>query len=192
MGFLSVLSFAQKLVAERARPGEPVIDATVGGGVDTLFLAGQAGAGGVVYCFDIQREALERAQQRLAGADAASLAEVRWTEGSHAGMEAAVDPQHRGRIAAVMFNLGYLPGSDHATVTVPESTLPALDAALRLLRPGGLITAVLYTGHAGGQREADAVEAWAQALPQRDCQVLRYQFANQRSHPPYLLAIEKR
>ncbi|MGE7054665.1 SAM-dependent methyltransferase, partial [Paenibacillus glucanolyticus] len=38
MGFLSVLSFAHKLVAERLRQGDIALDATAGTGADTLYL----------------------------------------------------------------------------------------------------------------------------------------------------------
>lgn len=58
MGFLSVLSFAHKLIAERLPPGGRAIDATVGTGADTLFLAKAAGPRGGVYGFDIQPQAL--------------------------------------------------------------------------------------------------------------------------------------
>lgn len=46
MGFLSVLSFAHKLTAERLAAGGRAIDATVGTGADTLFLAKAAGPRG--------------------------------------------------------------------------------------------------------------------------------------------------
>lgn len=58
MGFLSVLSFAHKLTAERLSTGGLAIDATVGTGADTLFLAKAAGPRGGVYGFDIQPQAL--------------------------------------------------------------------------------------------------------------------------------------
>lgn len=191
MGFVSILGKAHRLVAERLASGEPAVDATVGGGADTLFLAKQTGPGGIVFGFDIQLEAIERAKARLE-AETGPVARVEWLHRSHAEMRAAVPAEQHGKIAAVMFNLGYLPGGDHRIVTRPETTLAALEAALHLLRPGGIITAVLYSGHAGGKEEADAVLAWAAALPQNECQVLHYRFLNQRNHPPELVAVEKR
>ncbi len=53
MGFMSVLSFAHKLISERLTLGDRAIDATVGTGADTLFLAKATGARGEVYGFDI-------------------------------------------------------------------------------------------------------------------------------------------
>ncbi len=87
---------------------------------------------------------------------------------------------------------GICPGPEHATITQPDSTVTALEAAARLIRRGGIITAVLYTGHPGGEEEAAAVEQWASELPQKQFQVLQYRFMNQINRPPYLIAVEKR
>jgi SAM-dependent methyltransferase len=196
VGFISVLSFAHQLVGQRVRPGETVADATAGNGNDTLFLAKQVGAGGRVYGFDIQREAIEATRRKLeeagiAVANGEREGVVRLVLDSHTEMARHIDPDDAGRVAAVMFNLGYLPGSDRQVITLPDSTLSALNSALSLLRPGGILTAVVYPGHPGGQEEAEAVEAWASALPQREAQALVYRFANRRPSPPYLIAVEK-
>ncbi|MBD2867701.1 class I SAM-dependent methyltransferase [Paenibacillus arenilitoris] len=193
MGFLSVLSMAHKWIAEHAFPGDTVIDATAGGGVDTLLLAKLVGPKGTVYAFDIQQEALDRTSERLtAAAEDAALSEVKLMLESHANMAEAVDPGVAGRAAAVTFNLGYLPGGgDQSVITEPASTLAALDAALALLRPGGIVTCVLYPGHPGGAEEASAVEAWAAGLPQGLGQAVVYR-QPQRPEAPYLVAVEKR
>ena len=62
-----------------------------------------------------------------------------------------------GRVAAVTFNLGYLPGGDRRVVTQPGSSSAAIGAAARLLRADGIMTIVAYRGHPGGRDEADAV-----------------------------------
>lgn len=199
MGFLSVLSMAHKLVEERIREGDTAVDATIGGGNDTLFLARLVGTSGRVYGFDIQAEALERAKERLIGADALHTDSQRLvTErvqlflAGHEHMEDRVPASAHGKVAAVMFNLGYLPGGDHSVITNAQSTIPALAAALRLLRAGGVLTVVVYPGHPGGDEEAAAVADWCAGLPQAEAQVLVYRFANARNNPPYLIAIEKK
>lgn len=191
IGFLSILSFAHQLVRERVQPGETVIDATLGNGHDTLFLAQTTGDRGHVYGFDVQEAAVEASRRRLASA---GIEEERYTLflRNHAEMLDVLPSGVRGHVAAVMFNLGYLPGSDRRIMTQEASTLQALDAALAVLRSGGIITAVVYPGHEGGEREAAAVERWASELPQEQCQVLLYRFLNQRNAPPYVVAIEKR
>ncbi|MFC5449679.1 tRNA (mnm(5)s(2)U34)-methyltransferase [Paenibacillus aestuarii] len=192
MGFVSVLSFAHQLISQRTQPGDTVVDATLGNGVDALFLAKLVGGRGSVYGFDIQQQALEQTEMRLRKElpDASSF--VHMSLCSHELMETVVPTDRHGRVAAVTFNLGYLPGADTQTITRQESTLPALNAALRLLRKGGVVTIVLYSGHEGGSQEAAAVEDWARELPLAAYQVLRYQFANASGQAPYLLAVEKR
>lgn len=193
MGFLSVLSMAHKWIAERTSPGDIVVDATAGGGVDTLALAELVGPNGIVYAFDIQQEALDRTHERLSSlADNDKLPKVKLVLGNHAAMAEAVDASVIGQVSAVMFNLGYLPGSSDLTIiTEPASTLAALDAAVLLLRPGGIVTCVLYPGHPGGADEAAAVEAWAAQLPQSLAQTVIYR-QTQRNTAPYLIAAEKR
>lgn len=191
MGFLSVLSFAHKLIEERVHPGDPVIDATVGNGNDTLFLC-KAAAHGKVFGIDIQDEALQQTRLRIEREGLPVSARLELIRGDHADLLRLIPREYHGRIAAVMFNLGYLPKYDHRIITRPETTLPALEAALALLKPGGVLTVMVYFGHIGGREEAEAVESWASILPQTDFQTLTYRFMNQINHPPALIAVEKR
>ncbi|AET59829.1 SAM-dependent methyltransferase [Paenibacillus terrae HPL-003] len=193
MGFLSVLSYAHQLVAARVQPGDTAIDATVGTGADTLFLAKAAGRRGRVYGFDIQQEALQLARRRLDEDESPSLAEVSLLLQGHEQMREAVPDKLHGKVAAVMFNLGYLPseGADPSVITHTDSTLAALDAALYLLRPRGILTAVLYPGHAGGGEEAKAVLQWASTVPISSGQSIIYRQL-QRAASPYVVAVEKK
>ncbi|ALP35493.1 SAM-dependent methyltransferase [Paenibacillus sp. IHB B 3084] len=193
MGFLSVLSYAHQLVAARVQPGDTAIDATVGTGADTLFLAKAAGRRGRIYGFDIQQEALQLARRRLDEDESTSLAEVSLLHQGHEKMQEAIPDKLHGKVAAVMFNLGYLPseGADPSVITHTDSTLTALDAAMYLLRPRGILTAVLYPGHAGGGEEAEAVLQWASALPVSSGQSIIYRQL-QRAASPYVVAVEKK
>jgi len=193
MGFESVLSMAQRLVAERLRPGGIAIDATAGSGVDTLFLAQTAGPGGAVYAFDVQESALARTKARLEAAAAesrAQLATVKLLLAGHERMAEYVPKDAHGRISAIMFNLGYLPGGDQSVITKPETTLAALAAGLAMLSPGGVLTAVAYPGHPGGEAEGDAVTRWVAEVPPNAAQAMLYRFI-QKPHAPYLVALEK-
>lgn len=191
MGFLSVLSFAHRCVSERIQPGDAAIDATAGTGADTAFLCAAVGASGTVYAFDIQQEALDRTAERVSRQQATPQRLHLLLE-SHANMRQAVPSSDHGRISAIMFNLGYLPGGDKRIITLPEPTIIALDDALSLLKPGGVVTVALYPGHEGGRQEADRVEQWAQSLPEGLFQAIVYRFANRNNNPPYVIAVEKR
>ncbi|WP_282939540.1 class I SAM-dependent methyltransferase [Paenibacillus sp. RC67] len=191
MGFLSILSFAHKLIEERVTPGDTVVDATAGNGVDTVFLAKCVGPQGTVHAFDIQEQALLQTEQRLTK-ELPGCTSVQLHLRSHALLEETLSEAAQGKVGAVMFNLGYLPGADHLTITKPESTIPAMQGALDMLRIGGILTIALYTGHEGGRQEAEAVHEWIEQLPQMKYQVLEYRFLNRQNHPPYLIAVEKR
>jgi predicted methyltransferase len=177
---------AHRLLAERMRPGVAAIDATAGNGHDTVFLAKAVGPDGIVAAFDLQREAIEATRRRCEAEGVADR--VRLIEGCHSRLREAGIEACRG----VTFNLGYLPGGEKTRITRPETTIAALEAALEMLAPGGLITIVAYTGHPGGADECAAVEEWAARLDQEEYAVAGYRFLNQANDPPRLIAIDRR
>ncbi|KKM11767.1 hypothetical protein SY88_07055 [Clostridiales bacterium PH28_bin88] len=183
--FPQAVTLAHKLLGEVVSAGDTAVDATAGNGHDTLYLARLVGEGGRVYAFDVQIPALEGTARRLE--EAGLVDRVRLIHDGHEQMEQYVPPGVR----AVMFNLGYLPGGDHRVITVPESTLPALEQSFRLLLPGGVITIVIYTGHPGGSEEASQIEQAMAALPQPEWDVVRIDFPNRRHRSPYLLFLQK-
>ena len=151
---------AHRELAGVLREGDLAIDATAGNGHDTVFLAGRVGERGQVIAFDIQAEAIASSRERVA---AASLTDrVAFVQGSHAGLGSHVIP---GSVTAIVFNLGYLPGGDHAVITRGEGSLLALEASLVALKEGGLLAVVCYPGHPGGDTESEAVIAWSKDLP---------------------------
>jgi len=148
---------AHREIAAVLREGDTAIDATAGNGHDTAFLAKLVGETGKVIAFDVQEQAIASTRERLAAHDL--LDRVTLIHGSHASIADHAQP---GSVAAVMFNLGYLPGADHAVITQTAETLHALDEALRTLKPDGILTIVCYPGHEGGDRESAAVVTWAE------------------------------
>ncbi|NBI29163.1 class I SAM-dependent methyltransferase [Chengkuizengella marina] len=191
MGFLSILGQTHKLIQERVKQGDIVIDATVGNGNDTLFLKKLVGDNGVVCGFDVQITAIENTVKRFSDAGI-SLEHVHLIKNSHDKMLEVLPPSMHEKVSAIMFNLGYLPGGDHKKITQQETTIRALQHSLLFLEKDGIITIVVYSGHPGGKKEADAVLTWVQNLPQQYYQVLSYQFLNQKNNPPFLIAILKR
>ena len=155
-------ALAQARVAESLSPGATAVDATIGNGHDTLFLARRAGARGRVYGFDIQAAAHESTRRRLS--TRADCAPCHLLLMDHAKMAEHLPATLVGATAAVMFNLGYLPGGDKGVITSTTSTLPALDTALTLLSETGTLSVIVYSGHAGGDEEAGAVMAWSLGL----------------------------
>ncbi len=175
------LTFLQHVLAEALCPGDLAVDATVGNGHDTALLARLVGPSGLVHGFDVQAEAIESAGRLLA---AAGLAErVRLHAQGHERLAEILPQTDHGRAAAVVFNLGYLPGGDETRTTRPETTLAALDASREILAPGGVIALACYSGHAGGAEETQAVAAWCRSLPFAGWRVARYELINKPGGP---------
>lgn len=145
---------AHKYLRKAVQAGDICLDATLGNGNDALFLASLVGDDGHVHAFDVQPQALETSEVRLRAAGFSKRVTLHLR--GHEEMAEVVG----GPLRAVMFNLGYLPGSNQAVITRTETTMRALDLALALLASGGLLSIVCYPGHAGGDEEASAVFSW--------------------------------
>lgn len=157
------------------------VDATMGNGYDTLFLARRAK---LVHAFDIQEQALEKTRQRLyeAGLDNAEL----YLAG-HENLDAFITQP----IRAAIFNLGYLPSADKSIITKPDTTLIAIQKLLDRLEAGGRLSIMIYYGHEGGDMEKDAVLDFVRLLPQEQFATMLYQPLNQINTPPFLVMVEK-
>lgn len=153
---ISVTKLAHEYLASAILQGSAAIDLTAGNGLDTLFLAELVDESGIVHAFDIQPEAIAICRQRLSQASLAHR--VHLNQLDHAHWPTCVPIEDLSRLSAVVMNLGYLPGGDHSITTKAESTIDAVRSALKLLRPGGRLSIVAYTGHQGGLAESMAIE----------------------------------
>jgi hypothetical protein len=186
---ISLVKEAHNLIKDRLHPGDIVIDATVGNGHDTLFLVEQVMPAGKVYGFDIQQAALDSARSKcgqLSHPECLTLIHA-----SHALMAEKIPDEHHGKISAVMFNLGYLPGGDKSIITRTDSTLPALNSASQLLAAGGVITILAYPGHVGGDRETDQVKHWCDQLDAKQFRVSTIYSLEHKDSAPRLFMVSK-
>jgi hypothetical protein len=151
------------------------VDATVGNGYDTLFLADRVGKTGRVLGFDVQKMALNNASEliRFAG----TLDRVRLVLGCHSGLSRSL--MGYPRIDAAMFNLGYLPRGDHRIVTRPSTTIPAIAAVLDRLAPKGRISILAYRGHPEGPEEYESVRRFLEQTAGLDVRELAGQTDNE-------------
>ena len=171
---LTAVRFAQDFLAQHLARPRLLIDATCGNGGDTAFLCRLTGAEGRVLAFDIQQKALDATRARLAR-EGLDDGRCRLILDSHEHLLRYAAP---GSADGVMFNFGWLPGADHAVHSDAASSIPALAAALDALRPGGVLSAVLYSGAVIGDREKQAALRWMEALPIARYTVLTCRFAN--------------
>ena len=170
---LSAVGLTHEFLAARLAPGGFFIDATCGNGHDTAFLCRLAGPSGKVLALDVQEKAVAATRARLEKEGFAAISRV--VQADHARLAQFAGPASAD---CVVFNFGYLPGADHSLFTTPASSLPALKAALDILKPGGVLAACLYSGGPNGDGEKRAVEAFFAALPLEKYTVLACRFAN--------------
>ena len=174
------LDMAHDFLAQIITQEDIVVDATMGNGHDTLFLAKIAKQ---VYSFDIQKQALEKTSQRLLEA---GLTNVELILQGHETVDQFVREAKAG-----IFNLGYLPSADKSIITQPQTTIEALEKLCHLLVKGGRIAIMIYYGHEGGDIEKDAVMDFVSQLPQQEYTATIYRTLNQINNPPVLVMIEK-
>ena len=174
------LELAHDFLAQVITKDDVVVDATMGNGHDTLFLAKLAKQ---VYAFDIQEQALEKTNQRL---QAAGLTNVQLILQGHETVD-----QFVSELKAAIFNLGYLPSADKSIITRPHTTIEALEKLCHMLVRGGRIAIMIYYGHEGGNLEKDAVLNYVSQLPQQEYTATIYRTLNQVNNPPFLVMIEK-
>lgn len=183
-GLGSTVQLAHRWLECYIKPGGRVVDATVGNGKDTVYLAGKVGVNGKVYGFDIQEKALRNTYELLKSQGYDDIVQLFHT--GHENLAAYVGEE----LDAIIFNLGYLPNGDHSIVTRPDTTIKAVADGLALLRQGGAVCLVVYTGHSGGEEEQAALEHFLAELDKRKFSVAKLSFLN-RVKAPYIIMVEK-
>ncbi len=177
---------AKDFIRKTLHEGDVAIDATVGNGNDTIFLCKQVGESGRIYGFDIQEMAINSTIKKLEKYNFHKRTVL--VRDGHENLTKYV----KEKVSAIMFNLGYLPGGNHEITTNYSSTILGVKAGIELLKPNGIITIVIYPGHAEGYREKEEVLNFLSEANQDVIDVLKLEFINQVNNPPILLAIEKK
>lgn len=189
-GAQSHLKLAHSLLHQVLREGDAAIDATCGNGHDSAFLAQRVFSApaqpgeecrGSLYCIDVQESAIRASETTLSAVlSPEQMARVRLLRQSHVTFPAEIAPRS---VRAVVYNLGYLPGSDKSVITRAEDTITSLRRALELVCVSGIVCVTCYRGHAGGAEETAAVASLARSLPPTTWSVYLHEPANRPSSP---------
>jgi len=181
---------AHHYLSKQLNPGDHAIDATAGNGFDTTHMASLVGQEGLVIAIDIQEAAIEATRRRLKAQGC--LLQVQLLTGEHSEILQSLSPEYEQSVSAIIFNLGYLPGSDKRVQTSAKTTLHALEISRKLLKPGGLLLVTTYRGHEGGQAEADSVIEWMQKIETLNWWVKRHDPAIKKNKIPPILFVARR
>lgn len=140
-----IVSRAHQLWSTHA-PYRHVIDATVGNGHDSLFLAPLSAR---IDGIDIQPLAIRRSTARLAACPNTFLHLDNFTH-----LKSYSSP----KTDLIIFNLGFLPGAGKQISTAAEESSKAIALAYDALCSGGHLCIAVYPRHPGGQAELEAID----------------------------------
>lgn len=177
------------LLDHKLRDGSVVVDATMGNGKDTLFLCQKVLPKGKVFSFDIQQKAINNTLELLRSENLENQfdSKIQCIHDSHENFRQYIFEE----VDVFMYNLGYLPGGDGSIITNPTTTIKSLELALEMLKVGGVISIIVYYGHAGGKEEKSAVEGFLGRISKVEFKVFQGIMPYSDHCPPIMYLIEK-
>ena len=182
---VDLIELHKHFILQHLSEGEVAVDFTMGNGNDTLFLSKTVGKAGKVYAFDIQDEALVSTRAHLEENGAPDNYTLICAS-HHRVREFVKEP-----IKAGMFNLGYLPRSGKKGVTtMRETTMPAVEAAIDMLLPDGVLIIAIYPGHEEGELEGDMLREYFKTTSRFSICPSEFHILNSPTSP-YFFVVEK-
>ena len=153
------------------------IDATLGNGYDTDFLADTFKK---VYSFDIQKEACDSYK--------VNDRNIVVINDSHHLFKNYISEN----VDCIMYNLGFLPGGNKEITTLHNTSLESIKVGLELLNSGGIMTICIYRGHDEGKIEETCILEYLKTLPKNVYGVMVHSYLNRQNISPLLVIIEKK
>lgn len=182
--FNNVTSVIKLIARNKVKKNGVIIDATLGNGNDILYLLKLLDEDGFAYGFDVQKLAIENTKIKLKEIDSRKYLLI------NDGHE-NIDKYIKEKINFVVYNLGYLPKSNHKIITKPETTVLSIKKSMDLLEVGGCICIASYISHDNGH-EYNHLCKFIEKIDQSIYNVLEINFINQINSPPHLFVIERR
>lgn len=182
---MKLLQITHTLWSSLVKSGDTVIDATLGNGKDTLFLAKLLNGKGFLHAYDIQEESLQKSKAFLKSHLTEEEASV-----VHLSLASHVTFEEK-EASLIVYNLGYLPGGNKHITTKLETTLQSLESAKSILNVGGAISITCYTGHDEGKKERAMLLNYLQSLSS-DWASLHYHWINRKEAPELFLLLRER
>ncbi|MEA4822478.1 MAG: class I SAM-dependent methyltransferase [Erysipelotrichales bacterium] len=130
----NAVSFAHEL-CKKSKGFDVAIDATLGNGHDSLFLSSLFKK---IYAFDIQKLAIKRSKKRLENSLNVDIILDSYTNFDNYVFE---------KVDLIIYNLGFLPGSNHKVITNAKETIASIKKGIEILKDNGQIIIVSYTQH---------------------------------------------
>lgn len=176
----TIIELVHLLITNHVNLNTIVIDATLGNGHDTNFLAPKVKH---VFGFDVLEPAIINSKQRNE-----EFNNITYILDSHANFDKHIDVN----VDLILYNLGYLPGFDKEYTTMASSTLESITSGLNLLNKHGKMIITIYIGHDNGKVESTQIEEFATNLNKFEFDVMKHQLINKDNFPPYIIEITKK
>ena len=185
-----ITQWCAAFIRQQVQEGDFCIDATMGNGNDTLLLSQLCGKSGKVLAFDIQQEALDATRIYLSehGIADPERTNIRLICDSHTEIDRYL-AEVPGEISAFVFNLGFMPGRDKTIMTTEDTSLPAIKKAINLVKTGGIVSVMAYSGHKEGEAECAAIYEFLKTLPSKKYHVAYVHMINQKKTAPSLFLV---
>ena len=145
----TILNRVNLICIKFIKKGDITVDATCGNGNDTLMLSKLSKK---VFAFDIQENAINNTKSLL---EKNSINNVVLINKSHELIDKELKDYNK-KISLIVFNLGYLPGSNKKVLTNYKSTLSAIKKGLNMLNKKGIILVTCYP-HKEGKKESEEI-----------------------------------
>ena len=145
----TILNRVNLICSKFIKKGDITVDATCGNGNDTLMLSKLSKK---VFAFDIQENAINNTKSLL---EKNSINNVILINKSHELIDKELKDYNK-KISLILFNLGYLPGSNKKVLTNYKSTLSAIKKGLNMLNKKGIILVTCYP-HKEGKKESEEI-----------------------------------
>lgn len=156
------------------------VDMTMGNGFDTLFLAKKSKK---VYAFEIQKEAILNSTKLFKDNNVDNVVVY---DQSHENISKLEDDYE-----VVVFNLGYLPGSDKKITTIGKVTIAAIESVIKKKTLKALLI-VAYPGHENGQIECEMLDDFFDNYDLKDYRLTKISVLKTKRKSPCILFIEKK
>lgn len=176
----TIIKLAHMLISDSIDENSVVIDATLGNGHDTNFIAPLVKK---VYGFDVLEQAITNSKERNE-----MYNNIEYILDSHANFDKYINDQ----VDLIIYNLGYLPGFDKDYTTTSESTMTSIKKGLDLLKKGSSMIITIYIGHDNGKVESSDIESYVKDLNKYEFDVMKHQLMNKDNFPPYIIQIVKK
>lgn len=176
--------FIEYILNKLLKDKKVIVDMTAGNGYDSLRILKMHPNYEKIYIYDIQKQAIDNTKKLLSSYAFTNCIYLNKSHDDLSDINEGID--------FAIYNLGYMPGASKELVTRSESTIKSLKELFKKLNNGAVVVITTYPGHDEGFREDNNIYELLKSLDQKEYNVLKLEFINQKNKPCKTYILEKR